>query len=712
MTPVFSQDSRHDVSNDINQDAKLSKSLATPFRQLEGQILPLGAELAEAGCNFSIYSNCCRIWLVLFDHNEHEQTRFLLTEKRGKFWSTFIQGVKAGQLYGYIVESDDVNVNSVLSEKLLIDPYAKALNKPVVWSQAVDLAPNAHVMAKSVVVQDDFDWQGVVKPRLKASEIILYELHVKGFTWLNSAVPSHLRGTYLGLSHPSVIAHLTSLGIKAVQIMPVASFMAEPRLMELELTNYWGYNPVNFFAPDPRYAIDDAVTEFKTMVRQFHQAGIEVILDVVFNHTAEGGEGGPILSFKGLAENSYYYFENADNPDIPTRHANFTGCGNTVNIDLPWALKLTLDALRYWSTEMQVDGFRFDLAVTLARERGAFEPYSAFFKALFQDPVLSRVRLIAEPWDIGPGGYRLGQFPSNWYECNDRYRDNVRAFWRGDSGQIAEFATRILGSRDIFPKNKRSIHSSVNYICYHDGFTLEDLVSYEHRHNDANGENSRDGHGHNLSSNAGVEGPSFDTKVIQLREQRKRNLIATLLLSQGTPHFLAGDEMGRTQQGNNNAYCQDNEVSWVNWQLSDAQKQQLAFCQQMIKIRLKSSIFSQLSLADDGFQTRSDIVQARWYHPDGHFMQKSQWHSATAQVLQLELESNSEHWLLIFNASEYDVAVVLPEIKDHLVNWQCVFDTSVNNGILCQPNCVMNQRSTSRAHSLMLLTAKEFNPNS
>ncbi|MFO6422956.1 glycogen debranching protein GlgX [Motilimonas sp. KMU-193] len=702
MKPVLSQVA--------SQDATSLSLQSMPFRQLEGRILPLGAELTDAGCNFSIYSNCHRIWLVLFDQHEQEQTRFLLTEKRGKFWSTFIQGVKVGQLYGYIVEADHNVRQNEINEKLLIDPYAKALNKPVTWSKEVEFAPNAHVMAKSVVVDDSFDWQGVTKPNLKASEIILYELHVKGFTWLNSAVPSDLRGTYLGLSHPAVIAHLTALGIKAVQIMPVASFMAEPRLMELGLTNYWGYNPVNFFAPDPRYAIKDAVSEFKTMVRQFHQAGIEVILDVVFNHTAEGGDGGPILSYKGLAENSYYYFEHADNPDIPTRHANFTGCGNTVNLDLPWALKLTLDALRYWSTEMQVDGFRFDLAVTLARERGAFEPYSAFFKTLFQDPILSQAKLIAEPWDIGPGGYRLGQFPSNWYECNDRYRDNIRAFWRGDSGQIAEFATRILGSRDIFPKNKRSIHTSVNYICYHDGFTLEDLVSYEHRHNHANGEESRDGHGHNLSSNSGVEGPSFDLQVIQRREQRKRNLIATLFLSQGTPHFLAGDEMGRTQGGNNNAYCQDNAVSWVDWNLSDLQRQQLAFCKQMIKLRLQSSIFSQLSLADDGFQNQSEIVQARWYHPDGHFMQKSQWHSATAQVLQLELESNTEHWLLIFNASEYDVSVTLPELKDTLVNWQCVFDTSVNEGRLCDPNCVMSPRSTSHAHSLMLLTAKEFNP--
>ncbi|WP_434339151.1 glycogen debranching protein GlgX [Motilimonas cestriensis] len=682
------------------------KPRAHHFLQSEGRILPLGAELTDTGCNFSIYSNSSRIWLLLFDQNNQEITRFKLIEKRGKFWSTFIEGVKAGQNYGYVVESDDPNVHN----KLLIDPYAKALNQALEWRPEIE-QPNNHCwVAKSVVVDDSFDWQGVKKPRLKDSDVILYELHVKGFTWLNPKVPAELRGTYLGLSHPCVIAHLTSLGIKSVQIMPVASFMAEPRLMELNLTNYWGYNPINFFAPDPRYAINDAVVEFKTMVRQFHAAGIEVILDVVFNHTAEGGDGGPVLSYKGLAENSYYYFDNMDSPDLPKRHANFTGCGNTVNLDLPWALKLTLDALRYWSTEMQVDGFRFDLAVTLARERGCFEPYSAFFKALFQDPILSQVRLIAEPWDIGHGGYRLGQFPSNWYECNDRYRDNIRAFWRGDSGQIAEFATRILGSRDIFPKNKRSIHSSVNYLCYHDGFTLEDLVSYENRHNQANGENSRDGHGHNLSSNGGVEGPSFDSRVKQSRAQLKRNLIATLFLSQGTPHFLAGDEMGRTQQGNNNAYCQDNEISWVDWSLDSTKQAELAFTQQMIQFRLQSSVFSQLSLVDDGFELHRDAVEARWYHPDGHFMQKSQWHSATAQVLQLELESSEEHWLLVFNASEYDVSVEFPAIKESLVNWQLVMDTSVNDGMLMQSNQVMPKNGTSFANSIMLLTAKEFIP--
>ena len=688
----------------FSQPPQVSELLASQFVQSEGRIFPLGAELTDTGCNFSIYSNSCRIWLLLFDQDNVEITRFKLIEKRGKFWSTFIQGVKAGQNYGYLVESTNPDIHN----KLLIDPYAKALNQALVWRPEMALADNHRWIAKSVVIDEEFDWQGINKPKLKDSDVILYELHVKGFTWLNPLVPCELRGTYLGLSHPSVIEYLKALGVSCVQIMPVASFMAEPRLMDLALTNYWGYNPINFFAPDPRYAINDAVVEFKTMVRQFHQAGIEVILDVVFNHTAEGGDGGPVLSYKGLAESSYYYFENVDNPDIPNRHANFTGCGNTVNLDLPWTLKLTLDALRYWSSEMQVDGFRFDLAVTLAREKGCFEPYSAFFKAMFQDPILSQVRLIAEPWDIGLGGYRLGQFPSNWHECNDRYRDNIRAFWRGDSGQIAEFATRILGSRDIFPKNKRSAHSSVNYICYHDGFTLEDLVSYEHRHNQANGENSRDGHGHNLSSNAGVEGLSFDPKVNQRRAQLKRNLIATLFLSQGTPHFLAGDEIGRTQQGNNNAYCQDNEISWVDWNINSAKQAEFAFTQQMIKLRLQSSVFSQLSLADDAFELNSDSVEARWYHPDGHSMQKSQWHSATAQVLLLELESAKEHWLLVFNASEYDVSVELPSIKESLINWQLVFDTSRNDGRLMQVNRVMHRKNISYARSLMLLSAKEF----
>lgn len=652
------------------------------FTLLPGKDFPFGATSDPDGCNFVIWApEAERVELCLFDTKEREIAKIRLRERRGHLWFGYIKGALQGMLYGYRVHGPHAPERGLLfdPEKLLLDPYAIALSRPIEWDEDLYEGDSHRMIPKAIIWEDEFDWHGVRSPHHRDDQTVLYEVHVKGFTALNQQVPENLRGTYLGLSHPSTIQYLKELGVTVVQLMPVASFMSEPRLVNLGLSNYWGYNPICYMAPEPRYAVKHAVTEFKTMVRELHKAGIEVILDVVFNHTAEGGQGGPILSYKGFDNKTYYSFENGQyGPDFQ-QYSNMTGCGNTFNVDHPNTLRLVMDSLRYWVTEMHVDGFRFDLAVTLGREGGEFDPYGGFCKALMQDPILRNVKLIAEPWDIGPFGYRLGQFSTQWRELNDRYRDTVRSFWRGDMGKMAEFATRLLGSRDIFPKSFKTIHSSVNFVCYHDGFTLEDTVSYERRHNQANCEENRDGHGHNLSKNYGVEGPTLDKKVIRIRQQQKRNMIATLLLSQGIPHLLAGDEIGRTQLGNNNAYCQDNRISWVNWELSEEDETLLEFIKQMIKLRLSSTAFTRLHLSDDsyfGHPVTPD--QVHWYHPDGSELKEGDWHSPSAQALAMEIiaPENQEHWLLLFNASGYDIHYRLPDLKNKL-KWNLVIDTAI-----------------------------------
>ncbi|MFM4826971.1 glycogen debranching protein GlgX [Aeromonas bivalvium] len=667
----------------------------------------LGAWLDDLGCEFCVWApRARRVELCLYDEQERETARLTLPGRRGQYSFGHVKGIRAGQRYGYRVYGEPQDGLLFDGDKLLIDPYARALSRPLRWDPDLYEGDSAPMQAKSVVVQDDFDWQGVSKPGIPSQQTVLYEAHVKGFTRLHPAIPEAERGTYLGMCHPHILAHLKALGISSLQLMPVAAFMAEPRLEQLGLTNYWGYNPVAFFAPEPRYAVADAVTEFKTMVRELHRAGIEVILDVVYNHTAESGFDGPMLSFKGFDNAGYYAFEaGAHGPDYH-RHANVTGCGNSVNLDHPNSLRLVLDALRYWVTEMQVDGFRFDLAVTLAREVGEFEPMGAFFKAVMADPVLAGVKLIAEPWDIGPFGYRLGQFPSQWQEINDRYRDTVRAFWRGDGGKMADLATRLMGSRDLFPKNWRSPRTSVNYLCYHDGFTLEDLVSYNQRHNQANGEDNRDGHGHNLSSNHGVEGPTLDPRINNLRQQQKRNLIATLLISQGTPHFLGGDEMGRSQLGNNNAYCQDNQISWVNWQWRPEDERLLAFTQQMMALRAESEVFSNLRLCDDDWSgPQAHCHRVDWYHPDGHSLTEQDWQAPMGQAFAMDigaLDEEGERWLVLFNASGYDIQFRLPPPGNGM-EWIQTIDTATNDGLPFLPDDIKRQVAVGRAHSLKLL---------
>lgn len=686
------------------------------FTLKPGKEAPLGAFVDRDGCNFVLWSpDAERVQLCLFNEQDQEQARIDFMARKGHFWFGYVTGVRPGQRYGWRVTGPQDPAQGWLfdPQKLLLDPYSRALSRPLEWSESLYQGDSQHMMAKSVVVDETFDWQGVSKPNLAGGQTILYETHVKGFTQLHPAVPDAYRGKYLGLCQPAVIEYLKKLGVTTLQLMPVASFMSEPRLINLRLVNYWGYNPICFMAPEPRYATQDAVREFKTMVRELHRAGIEVILDVVFNHTAEGGTGGPILCYKGLDNRSHYSFENgAHGPDY-SRYVNVTGCGNSVNVDHPHVLRLVMDSLRYWLTEMQVDGFRFDLAVTLAREGNEYDPCGGFFKAIMQDPIISQAKLVAEPWDIGPFGYRLGQFPSQWKETNDRFRDTVRSFWRGDNGRMADFATRLLGSRDVFPKSYRSIHSSVNFLCYHDGFTLEDVVSYSQRHNQANGEDNRDGHGHNLSANYGVEGPTADMRISHKRQQQKRNMLATLFLAQGTPHLLAGDEIGRTQMGNNNAYCQDNRISWVDWELREQDERLLDFVRQLIQIRQRSEVFSGIRLADDHYYGEQRAThQVAWYHPDGHVLSDTDWNSPMSQVFIMDigdLKGDGERWLGLFNASGYDIHFRLPE-PAQACHWVQVFDTAVTDGLSFLPDDIGQQIAVGRGHSIKLLRQERVSP--
>ncbi|MCH8551640.1 MAG: glycogen debranching protein GlgX [Natronospirillum sp.] len=658
-----------------------------------GRPFPLGAQPDAEGCNFAVYSPFASgMTLCLFDAEGRETDKLPMTERSGNVWHIRVDGIRPGQAYGFRAEGafDPPKQLYFNPAKLLLDPYAQALSRPaefhpsmstLVRGSAHDACPedSASAMPKGLVVDhSDFDWEGDQLLHTPWNQTIVYETHVRGISKQHPDVPPEHQGTYLGMAHPAVILHLQQLGVTAVQLLPIQSFMPEPRLTDMALTNYWGYNPINWFAPDPRYATRDAVNEFKTLVRTLHQAGIEVIMDVVYNHTAESDAKGCTLNLLGLnAEQSYRFTHDG------TRFINDTGCGNTVNVHQTATLKLIMDSLRFWVETYHIDGFRFDLAVTLGREQRHFSPYSAFFKVLAQDPLLSRVKLIAEPWDIGPSGYQLGQFPDHWYECNDRYRDIVRAFWRGDEGLLPDFCTRLMGSRDLLQKGVRDFSSSLNYITYHDGYTLEDLVSYEQRHNELNGEDNQDGHGHNLSANHGIEGPTDDPDILALRQRQKRNLLATLMLSQGAVHMLGGDELGRTQQGNNNAYCQDNPISWYDWDSTDDSL--VAFVQRLVRIRQSSSLFHDLvfnpeDLADG--PAHSDAVH--WFNADGEIMRIEDWHnpqcrtvgvllSPAVEELSSGLASCGEYFLWLINASDEAASFRLPDTD--VDAWPVLLDT-------------------------------------
>jgi glycogen operon protein len=651
-----------------------------------GKPYPLGASLVKGGCNFAVRAPAAEKLFICLYHSEDEAQILCvpMQEKSGGVWHCFIHGIEAGQRYGYRTQgSISPETGQYFDhDKLLIDPYAKSLSRPLHWRFQDYEQDSSNMIPKSVVVDSQPNVTRPTKPNIPLSQTIVYEAHVKGISRIHPQVPDAHKGKFLGACHPAILEHLKQLGITSIQFLPVFAFMPEPYITDKGLTNYWGYNTINFFSPEPRYVVKDGIAEFKYMVDRFHEAGIEVILDVVYNHTAESGMDGPILSFRGLNNPSFYLFESDHHDRVNfTRYINNSGCGNSVNLAHPDVQTLVMDSLRHWVSEMGVDGFRFDLAASLGRDPQAFSTMASLFRTIYQDPLLATTKLIAEPWDIGWGGYQLGQFPPNWQEVNDKYRDTVRAFWRGDTGLTGEFATRLMGSRDIFNSKERSIHASVNHVSYHDGFTLHDLVTYSDKHNRANLEDNHDGHGHNLSCNYGIEGETDDAGINQLREKQKRNLFATLMLSQGIPHMLGGDEMGRTQGGNNNAYCQDNEISWYHWHLAEKNKDFLAFCAHVIAIRRSSKLFTDLSQQQDEYNNTDNVSAIRWYQPDGLKRSIENWHDPQSNAFGLELvgqhEASDEDWLLLFNAFDTDLRFSLPSLHGDFA-WQMQIDTRYN----------------------------------
>ena len=652
------------------------------MRVWPGRPEPLGATWDGCGVNFSVFSeHATAVHLCLLDpeNPRHETLRLALPERTGPVWHCYLPDVRPGQLYGYRVEGPVTDAGLVYQPaKLLIDPYARAVSGRVRWDDrlfpSVADADTAGFVPGCVVVDDAFSWGEDRPPRTPWNRTVIYECHVKGMTMQHPEVPPAHRGRYLGMASDAILDHLTSLGVTAVELLPVHQFVDEHHLVLKDLTQYWGYNSIAYFAPEVAYATGgrgEQVAEFRTMVKALHSAGIEVILDVVYNHTAEGNEFGPVLSFKGIDNRSYYHLQ----PDNPRHYVDFTGTGNSVKLVHPKTLQLVLDSMRYWVSEMHVDGFRFDLAPVLGRDNLSYDRNAAFFKAVAQDPVLSQVKLISEPWDLGHGGYQLGNFPDGWAEWNDQYRNCVRRFWRGDPGQVPELASRLAGSADIFEHSGRGTEASVNFVTAHDGFTLHDLVSYTAKRNQANGEDNRDGTNDNLSSNWGEEGPSDNPRIVELRERMKRNFLATLVFSQGVRMMLGGDEFGRTQQGNNNAYCQDNEISWVDWDLQPAQKELLAFTRKLLDVFRSNPVFRRrrfFSQARAAGETEKDIT---WLRPDAAEMTTDDWRNPNSHVLGMMISAYAadevdtrgratpgETVLLLFNGGHRSQHFALPEI--------------------------------------------------
>jgi len=633
--------------------------LDAKLRVWPGMPTPRGATWDGRGVNFALFSQHAeRVELCLFDpKGRRELRRIALPEYTDEIWHGYLPDVRPGQLYGYRVYGpyEPARGHRFNPNKLLLDPYAKALSGHLLWSDAnfgyrvgsraedlsFDRRNNARGVPKCVVVDTAYTWAREHRPRIPWDESVLYELHVRGFTMRHPQVSDVARGTFAGLSAPAVIGHLRALGISAVELLPVHAFIDDRHLAEPKLGNYWGYNTLAFFAPEPLYLATGELGEFKTFVQHLHDAGIEVILDVVYNHTAEGSHLGPTLSFRGIDNASYYRLV----PGDERYYMDFTGCGNALNLHHPRVLQLVMDSLRYWVEEMHVDGFRFDLATTLARDPSRFDPSSSFLDAARQDPVLSQVKLIAEPWDVGADGYRLGGFPAGWAEWNDRYRDSVRRFWKGDPGQTAELASRLSGSSDLFDRRGRRPWASINFVTAHDGFTLRDLVSYDRKHNEANGEHNRDGTDANHSWNCGVEGPSDDSDVRALRLRQSQNLLATLLLSQGVPMLLAGDELGHSQQGNNNAYCQDDETVWLDWSLEAVEAELLAFVRRLVRFRRDHSAFHRHRFFD-GDQSASGVKDITWLRPDGSERGPSDWEDPADRTLGFVLSGEARGYHL------------------------------------------------------------------
>ncbi|MGF7026923.1 glycogen debranching protein GlgX [Sphingobacterium siyangense] len=666
-----------------------------------GSPYPLGATYDGEGVNFALFSeNAEAVELYLYDSsNQQEIEKFKITEKTHQVWHIYVSGIKPGQLYGYRVHGpyDPAQGHRFNPHKLLIDPYAKAISGVVQWNDALfaynigeddlslDTTDSAPFVPKSVVIDGHFDWGDDHPPRIPMHQSVIYETHVKGFTATHPEIPEEIRGTYAALAHPVTINYLKELGITAIELLPIHHFITDRHLQDKGLTNYWGYNSVGFFAPDVRYSASgthgEQVVEFKEMVKALHGAGIEVILDVVYNHTGEGNEMGPTLSFRGIDNASYYRLA-----EDPRYYMDFTGTGNTLNTRQPNVLRLIMDSLRYWVQEMHVDGFRFDLASALARELHDVDKLSSFFDVIHQDPVISQVKLIAEPWDIGEGGYQVGEFPAGWAEWNGKYRDCIRDYWIGADSMIAEFANRLTGSSDLYRGDNRTPSASINFITAHDGFTLHDLVSYNEKHNEANGEDNKDGESHNRSWNCGAEGPTDDSTVNNLREKQKRNMLVTLFLSQGVPMLVAGDEHGRTQQGNNNAYCQDNEISWLNWDNVDVSL--LDFTKKLIHFRREHPVFCRrkwfqgLPIRGTGVE---DIV---WFLPDASEMDDHHWQEDYARSLAVFLNGAGirsvdtdgkkivdANFYLLFNAYWEDVTYTLPG-ENYGAGWFKILDTN------------------------------------
>ena len=663
---------------------------------LPGKPYPLGATAYKRGTNFAIFSEAAtRVDVCFFDADGNQIDCMTLRERTAFVWHGFINGIKPGQLYSYRVDGpwDPAHGHRFNFNKLLVDPYAKAISGDVDWKKPIfpydlasgdplkmDTQDSADGVPKSVVIDTHFDWGEDFKPQTPLPDSVIYEVHVRGFSIRNPMVPEELRGTYAGLAHESSINYFKKLGITAVELLPIHHFIDEGHLVERELKDYWGYNTLGFFAPMSRYCScgdqGGQVREFKEMVKAFHTAGIEVILDVVYNHTCEGNHLGPVLCWKGVCNTSYYRLVE-DNPQF---YMDYTGTGNTLNVRNPWVLKMIMDSLRYWVTEMHVDGFRFDLAATLARELHDVSKLSSFFDTIHQDPTLAEVKLIAEPWDVGDGGYQVGNFPVLWAEWNGRYRDTVRRFWKGDGGMLSDFAYRLTGSSDLYQYDGRKPYASINFITAHDGFTLCDLVSYNQKHNEANLDNNRDGADNNDSWNMGAEGPTDDPAINNLRERQMRNFLATLFLSQGVPMLCGGDEVARSQRGNNNTYCQDNELSWFDWDLDDSRKRLRDFTRKLINFRLahpnlhRRKFFQDREIRRKGNGELIRVIRdVAWFNTDGNEVPDEAWNSGWSRAIALLLNGQTlqvsnedgdwvidDSFFILVNAAHEGVEFVIP----------------------------------------------------
>jgi isoamylase len=703
-------------------------------RTRPGRPYPLGATWDGAGVNFALFSeHATAVALCLYDeHDPGKEVHQIRVEQRtDQVWHVYVPGVRPGTLYAFRVNGpyEPRQGHRFNPAKALLDPYARAIAGTLQWNDAffgyrvgdptgdvrADDRDSAPYLPKSVVVDPTFDWEDDRPPLTPWSRTVIYEMHVKGFTRRHPEVPPELRGTYAGLAAPAAVRHLTELGVTAVELLPVHHSVTEKYQADRGLTNYWGYNSIGFFCPDSRYSssghLGQQVDEFKRMVKTLHRAGIEVILDVVYNHTAEGNHLGPTLSFRGIDNAAYYRLSSED----PRYHVDYTGCGNTLNMRHPRTIQLLMDSLRYWVLDMHVDGFRFDLAAALARELHDVDRLSAFFDVVHQDPMISQVKLIAEPWDLGEGGYQVGNFPAGWAEWNGKYRDAIRRYWKGDEGQVAELAYRLTGSSDLYEMGGRRPHASVNFVTAHDGFTLADLVSYDVKHNLANGEDNRDGTDDNGSWNCGIEGPTDDPAIVALRERQMRNFQATLFLSQGIPMLLSGDEMGHTQRGNNNAYCQDNELSWLEWPPTETGRRLIDFTRRLIRLKHANPVFHRRTFFQGRRIHGSAVKDLAWFRPDGHEMTDEEWQDNHGRCLGLRLGGDAieevddmgepivgDTFLVLLNAYHEPVPFVLPAHQGR-VRWEPVLDTRDWDGEADQPAQRTGEQYRLEGRSLAVL---------